>query len=82
MLDAALDTATEATLLAATLALELAATELATPVKFVANFEVALIPLALLIKKLPQVLNDAGFQLLTISKAKQQEPLPLQLQPM
>lgn len=55
--------------------------ELVTPPKCVANFEVALIPLELLIRVCPQLLNEAGFQLLTISNWVQQLPLPDQLQP-
>lgn len=50
--------------------------------KLVANFDVALMPLALLMRKLPQVLRLAGSQLMAISNAVQQPPLPLQLQPM
>ena len=56
--------------------------ELVTPPKCVANFEVALIPLLLLIRVCPQLLKDEGFQLLTISSWVQQLPLPDQLQPM
>lgn len=51
------------------------------PLKLVASLEVALMPLALLIRKLPQVLSDPAFQLLTISSGTQQLPLPDQLQP-
>lgn len=49
--------------------------------KLVASFEVALMPLVLLIRKLPQVLSEAAFQLFTISRFTQQLPLPDQLQP-
>ena len=49
--------------------------------KWVASLAVALMPLVLLIRKSPQVLSDAGFQLLTISSGTQQLPLPDQLQP-
>lgn len=56
-------------------------TLLALPLKLVASFEVALMPLVLLIRKLPQVLSDPAFQLLTISSGTQQLPLPDQLQP-
>jgi hypothetical protein len=56
--------------------------ELEVPPKLVASLEVALIPFALLIKKLPQVLRFAGSKLIAMSNAAQQPPLPLQLQPM
>ena len=56
--------------------------ELDVPPKLVASFEVALIPFALFIKKFPQVLRFAGSKLMVISRAVQQLPLPLQLQPM
>lgn len=56
--------------------------ELAVPPKLVANLDVAFIPFALLIRKLPHVLRFAGSKLIAISKAVQQLPLPLQLQPM
>lgn len=67
--------------LGATLERTLLATLLALPLKLVASFEVALIPLVLLIRKLPHVLSDPAFQLLTISSGTQQLPLPDQLQP-
>ncbi len=49
--------------------------ELAVPPKWVASFEVALIPLVPLIKVCPQLLNEEGFQLLTMSSWTQQLPL-------
>ena len=67
--------------LGATLERTLLAVLLAAPPKLVASLEVALIPLALLIRKLPQVLSDPAFQLLTMSSGTQQLPLPDQLQP-
>ena len=68
-------------LLGATLERELL-DELCGEPKFVARRDVALMPFALLIRKLPQVLSDPAFQLLVISSDAQQPPLPLQLQPM
>lgn len=56
--------------------------ELVPPPNTVACREVALMPLAPLIRVLPQLDRLAGLKLLTMSKAVQQLPLPDQDQPM